>query len=166
MSNELVLRLYRHNRWASQLIMEACLGLTPEQLGTSVPGTYGRLASTLAHLASAEAGYLWRFDQDPGRFSWDDDDPVPPVSTLASVLDATGARFVEVAAMTPGDRVLSYEVDGEERRWPAWVVLGQVIDHAREHRSHAATILTQLGIEPPDMDMWAYAEAVRTGEAE
>ena len=45
-------------------------------------------------------------------------------------------------------------------------MLGQVIDHAREHRSHVATILTQLGIEPPDMDLWAYGEAVQAGAAE
>jgi uncharacterized damage-inducible protein DinB len=166
MPNEHLQRLFRHNRWANRRIMAACRDLGAEQLATSVPGTYGRLDATLAHLAAAEAGYAWRFDQEPDRFRWDDEDPVPPVATLASVLEATGTRFVELAATTPDDRVLVYEVEGEERRWPAWVVLGQVIDHAREHRSHAATILTQLGIEPPDMDLWAYGEAVQAGEAE
>ena len=167
MPNEHLVRLFRHNRWANRRITEACLGLTAAQLGTSVLGTYGRMDATLAHLAAAEAGYAWRFDQDPDRFTWDEEeDPVPPVADLVRVPDATGARFVELAATTPDDRVLEYEVDGEPRRWPAWVVLGQVIDHAREHRSHVATILTQLGIEPPDMDLWAYGEAVQAGAAE
>ncbi len=167
MPNEHLVRLFRHNRWANHLITDACRDLNPAQLGTSVQGTYGRLDATLAHLAAAEAGYAWRFDQGASRFTWDDEeDPVPPVATLASVLDATGARFVELAATTPDDRVLEYEVEGEPRRWPAWVVLGQVIDHAKEHRTHVATILTQLGIEPPDMDTWTYGEAVQAGEAE
>jgi uncharacterized damage-inducible protein DinB len=82
------------------------------------------------------------------------------------VLERTGARSIELASTTPDERILTYVIEGEERVWPAWVVLGQVIDHGREHRSHVATILTQLGIEPPEMDMWAYGEAVKAGEAD
>jgi uncharacterized damage-inducible protein DinB len=88
------------------------------------------------------------------------------VATLATVLEQTGARFVELAATTPDDLVVSYLIEGEERSWAAWVILGQVVDHGREHRSHAATVLTQLGIEPPDIDMWSYAMALQAGETE
>lgn len=28
-----------------------------------------------------------------------------------------------------------------------------------DHRSHLATILTTLGVEPPDVDAWAYGES-------
>lgn len=160
MSTSHLLRIFGHNLWANRLIVAACVDLGPEQLGTSVAGTYGQLGATLAHLAAAEAGYVWRFDQNQDRFRWDDEDPVPPVSTLAGVLEETGARFVELAATTPDDLVVSYLSQGKEQRRPAWVLLGQVIDHGREHRTHAATILTQLGIEPPDMDMWEYGLAV------
>lgn len=166
MPNEHLIRLFRHNLWANRLIMTACLDLTPERLATGVHGTYGELGPTLAHLAAAEAGYVWRFDQTAERLGWDDGDPVPPVVRLAEVLEMSGVRFVELAATAPDDLVVTYLVEGEERRWPAWVILGQVIDHAREHRTHAATILTQLGIEPPDMDLWAYGMAVAAGEAE
>jgi uncharacterized damage-inducible protein DinB len=44
-------------------------------------------------------------------------------------------------------------VDGESV--PTAVILVQAINHATEHRSHVATILTQLGIQPPEMDGWA-----------
>lgn len=165
MSTEHLVRLFRHNLWANRLLLAACRDLTPEQLATRVEGTYGSLGATLAHLVSAEAGYVWRFDQNPDRFSWDDEDPVPPVSDLAAVIEHTGSRFVELSATTPDDRELVYTTD-VEHRWPAWVVLGQVIDHGREHRSHAATILTQIGIQPPDMDMWEYATAVSGGQAD
>lgn len=166
MANEHLQRLFRHNRWANRLIMAACRDLTQEQLATGVHGTYGELGPTLAHLTAAEAGYVWRFDRDPSFFQWDDAEAVPPIDTLAKVLDQTGIRFIELAAETPDDRILSYVVEGEDRKWPAWVIFGQVIDHGREHRSHAATILTQLGIEPPDIDMWAYGSAVEAGEAD
>jgi uncharacterized damage-inducible protein DinB len=30
------------------------------------------------------------------------------------------------------------------------------VNHGTEHRSQVATILTQLGVEPPEMDGWTY----------
>jgi len=42
---------------------------------------------------------------------------------------------------------------------PGWIILVQAVDHGREHRTHIATILTQLGIEPPDMDGWTFMSA-------
>lgn len=165
MGREHLLRLFRHNRWANLLILKACQELTPEQLRKSVAGTYGELGATLAHLAAAEAGYVWRFDQEAQRLDWDEGEPAPPLATLAEVLDRTGTRFIDLSSTVADDLVVSYVIEGEQRRWPAWVILGQVIDHGREHRSHVATILTQLGIEPPDIDMWAYGMAVAAGEA-
>jgi uncharacterized damage-inducible protein DinB len=166
MPNEHLQRLFRHNLWASRLITEACRDLSQEQLRANVHGTYGELGRTLAHIAAGEAYYVSRFDQETDRFQWDEEDPVPPIATIANVLDKTGARLVMLAGTTPEDRILSYMIEGEERRWPAWVILGQAIDHGREHRSHVATILTQLGIEPPVMDMWTYGTAVQAGEAD
>ncbi|HEY7565008.1 MAG TPA: DinB family protein [Acidimicrobiia bacterium] len=166
MANEHLSRIFRHNRWANRLIMDACRDLNSEQLATSVDGTYGALGPTLAHLASAESGYVWRIDQTSERFRWDEEQPVPAVDALTAVLETSGSRLIELAATIADDQIVSYLMEGEERRWPAWVVLGQAIDHGREHRSHAATVLTQLGIEPPDMDMWAYGEAVQAGQAD
>jgi uncharacterized damage-inducible protein DinB len=153
-------QLFRFNRWANRLTLNACRDLTPQQLGTSLEGGYGELGRTIAHLVSAEAGYVWRFEPDTDRFSWDDEtDPVPPIASLLDVMETSGTRLVELARMTPDDAFVEYTIEGEERRWPAWVVLDQAIDHGREHRSHIATTLTQLGIQPPDMDVWAFMEA-------
>ena len=39
---------------------------------------------------------------------------------------------------------------------PASLLLLQAVNHGTEHRSQIATVLTQLGIEPPEMDGWTY----------
>lgn len=36
------------------------------------------------------------------------------------------------------------------------LLLLQAINHGTEHRSQIATILTQLGVEAPEMDGWTY----------
>ena len=39
---------------------------------------------------------------------------------------------------------------------PASLLLLQAVNHGTEHRSQVATILTQLGVVPPEMDGWTY----------
>lgn len=40
-----------------------------------------------------------------------------------------------------------------------WVVMLQVINHASEHREQTCSMLSALGITPPDRDGWSYGEA-------
>jgi uncharacterized damage-inducible protein DinB len=35
----------------------------------------------------------------------------------------------------------------------------QAINHATEHREQISSMLTALGVTPPDLDGWAYGEA-------
>jgi uncharacterized damage-inducible protein DinB len=37
---------------------------------------------------------------------------------------------------------------------PASLILLQAVNHGTEHHPQVATILTQLGIDPPAMDGW------------
>lgn len=153
-------QLYRLNRWANGLVLRACASLTPEQLAATCAGTYGPLGPTLAHLAAAEAGYVHRLSGEPRILAWRDPEPVPAVSVLIDAMERSGARLIELAASTADDHVAAFTTpDGEEVELSGWILLAQAIDHGREHRTHAATILTQLGITPPDIDVWAFAES-------
>lgn len=153
-------QLYRHNRWANRLILEACRSLTSEQLAATCAGTYGALWPTLAHLAAAESGYVHRLSGEPRILAWREPDEPPAIAVIADALDRSGARLVELAASTADDHVAEFTtLDGEDVRLPGWLLLAQAIDHGREHRTHVATILTQLGVTPPDIDGWAFAES-------
>jgi uncharacterized damage-inducible protein DinB len=46
--------------------------------------------------------------------------------------------------------------DGTLRDVPKTVLLTQAVNHATEHRAQIMAILTQLGIEPPELDGWSY----------
>ena len=48
--------------------------------------------------------------------------------------------------------------DGTDSRVPVGVRLAQVVHHGTDHRSQVCTALTTLGIEPPAIDAWDYAE--------
>lgn len=144
--------IFDHNRWANERLLEACRGLTPEQYAASVHGGYGDLGATLAHIASGEAFYTLLMSGWKPSTIWQQDDPFPgAVDELLEVVRETGARLKALAASTAPDQPIERD-PGE--LIPARVILVQAINHATEHRAHATTILTQLGIEPPAIDGW------------
>jgi uncharacterized damage-inducible protein DinB len=46
--------------------------------------------------------------------------------------------------------------DGSPRDVPKTILLTQAINHATEHRAQIMVSMTQLGIQPPDLDGWQY----------
>lgn len=142
--------------------LEACRNLSDEQLATDVAGTYGRLDQTLVHLARAQGGYLRTLtDWQPGpEHRLEADDPFPGVDQIGEHMHFTGKRLIEVARSASANRVLEGSWGDEPYRLPEWVVLLQAAYHATEHRQQIATMLTRLGIEPPEPDLWAYWDTI------
>lgn len=150
--------LFGHNRWANERLIDLCARLSDEQLDATLLGTLGSIRDTLQHIVSAERSYLSRISTGrPYRRPAD----APPL-TLAEMLEwtrASGAGLIEWAPQVqPGD-VVEIDWDGVLRDVPKAILLTQAINHATEHRAQVMTILTQLGIEPPELDSWAYFDA-------
>ena len=144
--------LFRHNRWANERLLEACRNLSEEQRATAVDGTYGELGNTLTHIASGESFYLELLTGWEPPVSWESPGPWPGIDALLERARFTGDRLCELADGADPDAL----VDRGDAQVPTSVVLVQVINHSNEHRAHAATILTQLGIEPPLIDGWNF----------
>ena len=165
--NAILVELFRHNRWANEMMLDACRGLTVEQLSTEVVGTYGRLDQTLIHVARAQGGYLRTLaDWRPGEeHRLEYNNPFPGVDRVAEHLRFTGERLIEVARAAATDRMLEGTWGDEPFRLPEWVLLLHAAHHATEHRQQIATMLTALGIEPPEPDVVAYWNAIRERDA-
>jgi uncharacterized damage-inducible protein DinB len=162
--NEILVRLFEHNLWANTDMLQACHGLSSEQLEREVKGTFGRLGHTLIHLARAQGGYLRQLtDWQPGpEHRLEYDDPFPGVDRIDEHLRFTGERLIDVARVATVDRILELESDGATERIAAWVVLLQAAHHATEHRQQIATTLTNLGLEPPEPDLWAFWDTAQS----
>jgi len=144
--------LFRHNRWASERILEACRDLTDEQRATSVEGTYGELGYTLIHIVRGESYYLNLLTGWEPPVRWEIPGPWPGIDVLLERSRFTGDRLAEIAdQLDPAG-----ELEVGDDKVPTAVVLVQAINHATEHRAHAATILTQIGIQPPPVDGWNF----------
>jgi uncharacterized damage-inducible protein DinB len=155
---DVLVEFFRHNTMMDQRLVEACRRLPPEQLGATATGTYGSIGATLVHIANAQASYAARLldTERPERLP---EDPFPGFDALAERF-AQGDAQLEVAAAKGGQRDREVQVTGDDPpgTWsmPVSLFLLQAVNHGTEHRSQVATILTELGVEPPETDGWAY----------
>lgn len=146
-----------HHVWATQQVIDACEGLTPEQLVADTPGTYGPIIATLGHLVASDAWYLSFFGEVPVPI---DEDPGVTLAQLRQAITANGAAW---SALLEGGLDADADVVEHGEGWDfhatTGIRLAQVIHHGTDHRSQVCTALTSLGIEPPDTDVWAYGAA-------
>jgi uncharacterized damage-inducible protein DinB len=150
---------FAHHVWATLRVIDTCLELTPEQLATAVPGTYGSILDTMRHLVAADSWYLFRLSGE--RRPPIEDEERLGLNELRSVMEAAGPAWAEVLAADPDPDALvrALDDDGTEVFTPTGIRLAQVLHHGTDHRSQICTALTTLGIEPPGIDVWDFAEA-------
>jgi uncharacterized damage-inducible protein DinB len=152
--------LFEHNLWANLLVLDKCATLNDEQLDATAPGVYGSIRSTLVHIFGAEERYITTLTNAPPVPFLREDVPFPGFDELRKVCEQSGRSLIEIADHARPDEILvGRRRNGQTYKIAATVLLTQAINHATEHRSHINTILTQLGIEPVEIDGWAYADA-------
>ena len=154
---DLMVEFFRHNTMMNSRLLEACRGLSAALLAAPAPVTYGSRGRTLVHIANSQRGYAARLlDRErPMRLP---EEPFPGFDAVADHLARGNAELEDAARREGPDRQV--EVTGDDPpgtfRMAVSLFLLQAINHSTEHRSQVATILTQIGIEPPEMDGWTY----------
>ena len=148
---------YRQNEWANLTLIEACRPLSDKQLDATAVGTFGSIRDTLLHVVSSEGGYAFRLGNEPSPRLMRDD-AWPGLDALVEMVSASAdalARSCEGA----GDRVIRVGSTDDPYDVEAVVILVQAFNHSTEHRSQISTILTTLGIEPPELSGWEWGLA-------
>jgi uncharacterized damage-inducible protein DinB len=156
MDDNYLVKLFEHNNWANLQVIQACSALSEAQLDAEPQSvTKGSIRNTLVHLVTSQRGYLAlltlpvearpdnplaftelqesAIKSGEGLLALVRDEPVKPLKTQ---LRTRNGYFVEL-----------------------WVVMVQVINHSTEHREQIKSMLSSLGITPPEIDGWSYGEA-------
>jgi uncharacterized damage-inducible protein DinB len=146
---------FGHHVWATLRLMDVCASLTPGQLASPVPGTYGSILDTLRHTVGADASYLRTINS--GRTP-DIDEDAMELPELRAVMEAHAEGWSRVLSEGFDAEAVVVRVrdDGSESHAPLGIRVAQVLHHGTDHRSQICTGLTALGIEPPEIDVWDY----------
>lgn len=150
---------FAHHVWATIRLLDACAELTPDGLATTVPGTYGSIMETLRHTVGADAGYLSLLS---GGQRPEIEEEGMDLPALRDEMERNGPAWSAFLAteLDPDATVVRHRDDGSESHAPLGVRLAQALHHGTDHRSQVCTALTTLGIEPPEIDVWAHADSL------
>jgi len=148
---------FGHHVWATLRIIDSCTSLGREQLTRPVPGTYGSILDTARHIVGSDAWYLFVLTE--GRAPQIDEDTME-LDELRAVMERHGAEWPLVLREGPDpDAIVGVlRPDGTKSNAPAGIRLAQALHHGTDHRSQICTGLTALGLEPPDIDVWAFGD--------
>jgi uncharacterized damage-inducible protein DinB len=145
---------FDHHVWATERLIDACSSLTPEQLDAAVPGTYGSIVETLRHLVDGDNFYLRVL---AGREAAPVDDATLPELRAAMTRNGGAWREFLDSDIDPEADVVERD-EGWDFHFPAGIRLAQVVHHGTDHRSQVCTALTGLGVTPPEIDLWVFAD--------
>lgn len=152
MSENILAKLFEHNNWANQKILQVCYDLSDQQLDAQPQSmTKGNIRETLLHLFNSQRGYLALLTLPV------DQRPTTPL-TFAELTEAARLSGEELLALAKGEgATLDSRLTTRDNYYTEpWVVMLQVINHATEHREQIKSMLSALGVTPPDIDGWDY----------
>jgi uncharacterized damage-inducible protein DinB len=151
--------LFAHNTWANLKLLSFCAGLSDAQLDTAAIGGFGSIRDTLEHIIGAELSYVERVN---GKL------PEKPLSrdqfsgfeVLQDAARWVGDELLLLALSARNDTVVRQRPPRPIYQYKLASLIAQSINHSTEHRAQIAAIITQLGMEPPDMSGWQYMDEI------
>ena len=167
MTENILARLFEHNHWANLQLIQACSALSDEQLDAEPQSaTKGSLRLTLWHLLDTPQSYLSQLTGRELRFKWQ---APPAFAELLESAQLSGEGLLALAR-DESNPSLTTKIQDEGYSIEPWVVMVAAITHASEHREQISSMLSALGVTPPELDGWSYGEVtnalipVSTGE--
>jgi len=165
---DVVRTMYRYNTWANARILDAATRLTPAQLIAPGGASFDSVRDTLAHTLNAQWLYLERWQGRSPR-AW----PAAAASVdLASirarwdVIERDTQTFLAALTEARAAAVVEYtNMQGERWAYPLWQQLLHQVNHATQHRSEAAMLLTNLGHSPGWLDLLYFIDLEKAGKA-
>ena len=149
--------MFEYNAWANLRLLDFCADLSDEQMDSSTVGGYGKIRETLVHLVGAEVSYVRRVNgklpanpPKKGEF--------PSFEVLRDAVRWANEELFQLALSASSDTMVAETFPEGTEKYKLADLMAQATSHAMEHRTQVASIITALGLEPPDTSTWAWME--------
>jgi uncharacterized damage-inducible protein DinB len=147
----------RYNRWANLILIDACRGLTAEQLDTRATHSSRSVRELLSHIVGSELTFVLRTKGRQHEGESRHVDGWPGFEVLRDVAGSSGDDLITIAAGLDEDELVALPHRGKAYEYPKSFFLLHAIEHGVEHRTEIKVALALIGIETPDLDGWFYA---------
>jgi uncharacterized damage-inducible protein DinB len=155
--------LYEYNSWANTRILDTCAPLTQSEFlkGEGSSTTNPSIRDTLVHMMGAQEVWLARWGGvsptrllDPADFG-----SLPLIRQYWQLVDVHTRGYLEAAQDDVLQETMHYtNTRGKSFAYPRWMTMVHQVNHATQHRSEIALLLTQAGHSPGDLDLLIYMD--------
>jgi uncharacterized damage-inducible protein DinB len=166
---EVLRDLYAYTAWANNRILDTAENLSTEQFTADAGPSHGSLRNTLVHQMSGQWIWLerWKGGSPERMMSRKDFPDLATVRSRWELIEADTQAFLAELTEEQLVQVVSYTTtEGWDRSYPLWQPLFQQANHATQHRSEAAVMLTNFGHSPGDVDYIIYLAEIGKGVGE
>ncbi|GAA1739438.1 DinB family protein [Luedemannella helvata] len=148
--------LFEHHLWATRTLIEHCQTLTPEQLQSSSPGTYGAIVPTLIHIVAEDQRLLQRLTGESAEVVVTEGDDL----TLERLHEIWLGQSERWRAVLKARETLDVTLPARGP-WPEVpgarpLVLLEAIQHSNDHRTHVNTVLSVNNLPFPYLCGWMF----------
>jgi uncharacterized damage-inducible protein DinB len=150
-----------YNYWANVCLVNATSVMDVERFTKIIVSSFPSVQETWLHILWAEE--LW-FERWKGRSSYtelhvDDYPSVESIRNKIEILSANQIQFMKVLKTGDEDKKISYEnIKGEKWEYTLLQMVQHMFIHSVYHRGQIATMLRQLGLQPPGLDYLVYID--------
>ncbi len=153
--------LYNYNAWANQRVLDTAAQLTPDQLHAGGRASFDSIHPTLVHTLSAQWVWLSRWQGASPRALFDPADfaGLAAIRSRWAEIEQDTQAFLQQLDDDALNRVVHYaNTKGQPFAYPLWQLLLHQVNHATQHRSEVAMVLTQFGHSPGGLDFIRYLD--------
>ena len=154
-----VRELLLYTLWADRTMLSAVRAVSPEHLTRDAGVSFGSLLGTMVHMLGSQKVWLARFagqtldrrptlEDLPDLLSW-----IHAWEEMAAGVEAFVAGLTDEHLDDPISWTSS---QGEPRTAPLWQPVLHLVNHSTYHRGQMASLLRQLGFQPPATDLIDY----------
>lgn len=149
--------MIHHDSWATGLMLDACKGLTDEQLDQEFEMGLGTLRKTLTHNLGAMRGWsdmLAERDWQPRV----EEQPPMSIDQLRALHQEIADDFASLARNHPLDEIVTRDRWGKAYSFTRGQILTHVYTHSVHHRAQALNMMRHLGadgVTPSSVMLWS-----------
>ena len=154
----------RYNAWANDKIYEMCGQLSLEAYHKDRQAFFGSIHNTLNHILLVDRLWVARLEgHDVKGITSLDQILYKEFKELSLAREVQDQKFIDLVDGMPSKEFsikLKYQrMDGKEYENVKGDMLITLYNHQTHHRGQVHTMLTQIGLNPPDMDVTDYLES-------
>ena len=153
-----LIEFFHYNHWANQQLMAICMNVGDDVLNAAIPGAYGSIPDTFAHILRAEVSFLKRIHgvaPEP-PFQWEDR---PSLARMAAYENELAAALLDLLQRVPATQSVYEEGAGWRFDYQARLIFMSVVYHGIAHRTDITTALNIKSVVLPELDVWGYQSA-------